>query len=150
MIKPEDLCPCCSGQSYAKCCEPFHNGEPPPSALALMRSRYSGYALKKIDYIIKTTHPDNPESKKALSIRKKEIRNFSESTKFKGLEILAFKDEGSESTVSFKALLSQNGIDCSFQERSLFKKVEGLWLYLSGEVLPLSNELPEFKRSSKE
>lgn len=52
-----DSCPCGSGQHYPDCCGQYHAGMPAPTAEALMRSRYSAYALKKVDYIINTTWP---------------------------------------------------------------------------------------------
>lgn len=130
MSKDSDLCPCHSGKKYADCCGPLHEGKPAESALALMRSRYSGYALKKIDYLIKTTHPDHPDSKKPMGIRRKDIKRFSECREFRDLHILTFKDnEDGTATVRFRAILFQDGKDCSFEENSLFKKEGDFWLY---------------------
>lgn len=49
-------CPCGSRKLFSQCCEPFHKGALPPTAEALMRSRYSAYANKNVDYIVETTH----------------------------------------------------------------------------------------------
>ncbi|NDE82074.1 MAG: zinc chelation protein SecC, partial [Chlamydiia bacterium] len=57
----EITCPCGTGNSYKLCCEPFHQGQLPDSALQLMRSRYSAYALCLPAYIISTTHPASPQ-----------------------------------------------------------------------------------------
>ena len=54
------LCPCQSGLRYKRCCRPLHQGAPAPSPEALMRSRYSAYALGLVDYIIDTTLPAGP------------------------------------------------------------------------------------------
>lgn len=57
------LCPCKSNISYSDCCEPYHNSTKLPStAEQLMRSRYSAYALKLINYLIETTHKDKLKS----------------------------------------------------------------------------------------
>ncbi|CAG9465116.1 unnamed protein product [Pedinophyceae sp. YPF-701] len=53
-------CPCGSGQAYGECCQVYHNGKAAPTAEALMRARYTAYAKKLADYIVDTTHPDNP------------------------------------------------------------------------------------------
>jgi len=120
------MCPCYSGLPYERCCKPLHDGQPAPTAVALMRSRYSGYALKKVDYIIETTHPDlAPHIKE-----KKELLQFCKETSFDGLDILNFDEEN----VKFRAHLSQNGKDCSFNEKSHFKKVDGKWKYHSGDI----------------
>ena len=53
----EPACPCGSGKYLPECCGRVHAGEPAPTAEALMRSRYSAYALGRIDYLIATTLP---------------------------------------------------------------------------------------------
>ena len=46
------LCPCGSGRTLAACCGRFINeGMIPPSAVALMRSRYSAFALNREDWL---------------------------------------------------------------------------------------------------
>lgn len=127
------LCPCHSKKPYEACCRPFHRGKSPATALELMRSRYAAYALALPDYIIDTTHPESPGF---FSDRKKgaqEIALFSSHTEFKGLDILAFQEEGPSATVTFRAHLLQGGKDVSFTEKSHFEKVQGKWLYRSGE-----------------
>ena len=124
-----DLCPCGSGNKYTQCCMPLHQGAVASSAEALMRSRYSAYALGLVDYIIKTTHPQNPDASRSVDERKKEIEEFCNKTLFEGLQIL----EKGEGMVKFTAYLSQEGKDFSFTEKSTFEKVQGNWLYLKGE-----------------
>ncbi len=123
-------CPCHSGKPYEACCGPYHSGALPPTPLDLMRSRFSGFALGNEEYIIETLHPDHPDSTLPLDERKAQIAEFCQKTRFEGLEIL---DSG-EDFVTFRAILSQNGRDCSFIERSQFAQINGKWLYLSGEI----------------
>lgn len=48
-------CPCCSQKNYQECCGPFiENSILPNSPEELMRSRYTAFCRKNIDYIIKT------------------------------------------------------------------------------------------------
>ncbi|CAL8470738.1 g10280 [Coccomyxa elongata] len=54
------LCPCCSGKAYAECCQPYHDGEEVPTPEAVMRARFSAYVKKFSDFIVATTHPENP------------------------------------------------------------------------------------------
>ncbi|MCE2982199.1 MAG: SEC-C domain-containing protein [Parachlamydia sp.] len=124
------LCPCHSGKKYKTCCESLHQDGRAENALALMRSRYAAYALSNADYIIKTTHPLNPHYNKNFEEWKKEILIFCQKTEFKDLRILA----SSLTSVTFLAILSYNGQDASFTEKSTFECVDGNWLYLSGEV----------------
>jgi SEC-C motif-containing protein len=125
-----DICPCGSGKNYSDCCQPLHQGAAAPSAEALMRSRYSAYARGLVEYIIKTTHPENHDAARSLEERRKEIELFCKNTVFKGLKIL----EAIETVVKFTAYLSQEGKEISFTEKSTFEKVLGRWLYLKGEL----------------
>lgn len=93
-----------------------------------MRSRYSAYALGMVEYIIATTHPNNPDASIALSDWQKAIGDFAETTYFRGLKILEFVDGEEEAFVMFEATLS----DGIMKEKSRFLKVEGKWLYESG------------------
>lgn len=54
---PRDPCLCCSGASFGGCCAPILAGEAAPSALALMRSRYSAYVLGDEDHLLRSWHP---------------------------------------------------------------------------------------------
>lgn len=131
-MKKEILCPCKSGKKYAECCEKYHQGGLPETALALMRSRYSGYALGLADYIVRTTHPVNPLYNKDPKERFDEIMKFSNDVDFDYLEIIDFTDGEELAFVTFKAGLIQDGLDVSFTERSRFLKVKGQWLYADG------------------
>jgi SEC-C motif-containing protein len=127
------LCPCHSGKQYETCCQPFHLGKNPDTALELMRSRYAAYALSMPEYIIRTTHPKNPQFSLDTKKWAEEISTFSSLTEFKNLEILDFEESGSWATVTFTAHLLQNKKDVSFTEKSRFEKVKGKWLYRNGE-----------------
>jgi SEC-C motif-containing protein len=128
------LCPCGSGKSYEVCCQPCHQGEAAKSAEALMRSRYSAYALGLVDYILKTMHQSHPDAARPVEVRRKEIGEFCKATVFKGLKISDVQEGESKSTVTFTAFLSQGGKDFSFTEKSTFEKVQGNWFYLNGEL----------------
>ncbi|MBD3809984.1 MAG: SEC-C domain-containing protein [Sulfuricurvum sp.] len=127
-ISPNAPCPCHSGKKYKQCCQPYHKGILPSNALKLMRSRYSAYALGMVEYIIATTHPNNPDASIALSDWQKAIGNFAKTTYFQGLKITEFADGEEEAFVTFEATLS----DGIMREKSRFLKVEGKWLYESG------------------
>lgn len=128
-ISPNTPCPCHSGKKYKHCCQPYHKGSLPFNALLLMRSRYSGYALGLIDYIIATTHPNNPDAAMTLADWQKGISDFAVSTQFIGLKIIEFIDGTEEAYVTFDATFDIG----SMKEKSRFLKVEGKWFYHSGE-----------------
>lgn len=125
------LCPCHSGEKYKKCCFPYHKGILPSTALKLMRSRYSAYALHLAGYIMETTHPDNPEYTNDGEKWEEDIADFCRNTRFMRLKIIEFIDGEHEAYVTFEAIFAT----ASLLEKSRFLKKEGKWLYESGEFL---------------
>lgn len=126
-------CPCSSKVLYHKCCKPYHDGLPAENALKLMRSRFAAYALDLSDYIVHTTHSENPDYTDDVDTWKEGILRFSQNTCFDRLEIIEFVDGEDSATVKFRAHLRQLETDASFTERSAFKKVGGCWKYHSGQ-----------------
>ena len=105
-MKPSSniLCPCGSGNKYKKCCSRYHKGAFAPNALSLMKSRYCAYAIGDSFYIIRTTHPDNPDYTIHRENWNKSILDFSEKTSFLSLEIIDFTDGEEEAFVTFTSL----------------------------------------------
>lgn len=94
-----------------------------------MKSRYCAYAVGESNYIIKTTHPSNTDYSEDLKSWKASIDDFSSATEFLDLAIVEFIDGESEAFVTFRAKLSSGDLI----EKSRFLKVDGRWLYVSGE-----------------
>ena len=127
------LCPCGSGRPYEECCETYIEGrETAPTAEALMRSRYAAHTLGKYDYLNETVHP---------SIRDEadheDMKKWSEAVEWEGLEIFSTKD-GAETDetgeVSFEARYSVNGMPQSLREDAFFRREDGRWYYVDGNV----------------
>ncbi len=130
------FCPCGSTRKYKKCCKIFHDKiEIPKIALQLMKSRYSAFAVSNVNYIISTTHKENPDFTDDLKSWEKDILAFCKYTKFEKLEILEFLEDDKESFVTFKATLFQDKKDISFIEKSRFLKVEDKWFYIDGQFM---------------
>lgn len=120
-------CPCGSNLDLATCCGRYHEGEPAPTAEALMRSRYSAYALGNLDYIAATC-----AGPAELTFDRAEAEILQLGTKWLGLEISRTtkgSERDSEGTVSFKARYRHNGADAALTETSLFKRIDGRWFY---------------------
>ena len=100
-----------------------------------MKSRFCAFAVCNSEYIIFTTHQNNPDFTQDLKSWNNDILNFSQNTKFEKLEILEFIDDKIESFVTFKATLFQDNTDISFIEKSRFLKVEDKWLYIDGQFI---------------
>ena len=120
------VCPCDTGEDYRECCSRFHNSDQAPeSALALMRSRYSAFALKLHDYLLKTQSNSSDEELKALERSNAETRWLS-------LNII---DHGTD-FVEFMAAYSDSTGYHAIRERSSFRQQCGRLVYLNGEAVP--------------
>ena len=75
-ISPNTLCPCGSRQKYKKCCQVYHKGASAKTALLLMKSRYSAYAVGDANYIVKTTHENNGDFSSEVKAWKQSIDAF--------------------------------------------------------------------------
>jgi uncharacterized protein YchJ len=99
-----------------------------------MRSRYCAYAKNIPDYIIATTDTDNPNYTTDHEQWRRELNQFACAARFESLKILEFVDGEETATVTFTAGLMQGQTDCSFTETSQFRRLDGRWFYLSGEL----------------
>lgn len=118
-------CPCGSGKEYAHCCEKYILGlQLAPTALDLMRSRYTAYVVRNADYLMATTH-----ERKRNHFSKKEILRWASENQWKQLQIVAFDD----CTVEFKAhFIGADGSEYTHHERSTFAKIKEQWFYEDG------------------
>lgn len=91
-----------------------------------MKSRYCAYAISNTKYIIKTTHPNNESFRNDKKAWDNELKEYCRNEEFLGLTII----DSSEDMVEFKAELSSGVL----YERSKFEKVDGVWLYESGNI----------------
>jgi len=130
-----ESCPCGSGRDYKDCCGPFLAGKANPStAEELMRSRYSAYAKKAVDYIIGTCLIDEEHG-----IDEEGTKKWAEKSTWLGLTILNTEKGGAsdeEGMVEFKAGYILDGLKENHHEKGYFKKKDGKWLYLDGEIIP--------------
>lgn len=123
------LCPCKSQLNYGICCRPFHNGKAKPkTAVQLMRSRYSAYFFRKVDYLVETTHPDARDA-----TLKQELEKTIYQANWSFLTIVGESgglEEDKMGKVEFIAEYFVNGEPFELHERSRFKRYKGVWKYL--------------------
>jgi len=133
MLNLTEKCPCCSDKLYRDCCDPLHRGETvAKTAEQLMRSRFSAYAKKEIDYLYETTHPDKRDDN-----FRAEMEAWANRAEFTRLEILGKKQGGAldkEGKVEFIAYYRQFGEDKQMHEISRFKRHQKRWLYVDGVI----------------
>lgn len=130
------LCPCGTQKAYDNCCGSYHeNIGSAPTAEALMRSRYSAFALNKMHYIRATQQLEN-ESDPVDDDELEAINNSNAQTNWTHLEILATEKgqaDDETGTVTFRAHFQEGQHKGELSEKSYFKKDKEHWLYVSGE-----------------
>jgi len=121
-------CPCGSDLAYAACCGALHAGEPAPTAEALMRSRYSAYALGLEPYLLDTWHPSTRPAALNLAREKPAPR-------WHGLKILRYQPVDADNAfVEFVAKYKVGGGSMQrLRELSRFRREGGRWFYVAGE-----------------
>ncbi len=142
-------CHCQSGKPFAECCEPYIKGvNNPPTAEALMRSRYSAYVTEDIPYLANTLHPKEREDFDEAGAAK-----WAREANWQGLEVVR-TDKGSandsKGEVEFKVSYKRHGSTCIHHERAEFRKSEGIWYFFDGKMIsdgPAKREGPKIGRN---
>ena len=121
-------CPCRKkreAETYAECCEPYHKGgEAAPTAEALMRSRYSAFALKDAAYLIATWHKSTRPSR----------IDFTPDQEWSVLRIVSAAEQEDRATVEFVARSRIGRRIHELHEVSRFVREQGRWFYIDGVI----------------
>ncbi|MBK6689923.1 MAG: YchJ family protein [Deltaproteobacteria bacterium] len=124
-------CPCGSNRTYDDCCGPYLEGRSdPPTAEALMRSRYTAYSQAAIDYLLATHDPPPPPE---------EVKAWAERAEFLSLQIVGTRAGGAlddEGEVEFLARYREAGVERVHHERSQFQRRQGRWCYVERLASP--------------
>lgn len=119
-----DRCPCLSGETFGGCCEPLLRGESDaPTALRLMRSRYTAFVVGSVDHLLRTWHP---------STRPRSLE-LDPATRWFRLDIHSTTGGGpldTRGTVDFEAHYRHDGLASSQREHSRFVREHRLWSYV--------------------
>ena len=96
-----------------------------------MRSRYTAYTLQDINYLASTLH-----GAELRDFDKEATAKWAQDSTWLGLEIVktsAGSSDDKDGTVEFKARYERDGKLQEHHEVSLFRKIEGRWLYSGGK-----------------
>ena len=113
-----------------------------------MRARYSAYAVCNVDFLFESSGPEVRGE-----FDEKTTREWSKSATWEGLEVVETEKgtpDDDEGYVSFVAHYSANGQTCEHHERSYFKKIDGAWRFIDGEIekkKPFQREEPKVGRN---
>lgn len=133
----EQLCPCGSQNPYEECCKKYlEGGALAPDCETLMRSRYTAFVKNDMAYLKKTWHPDTlPDDL------------TDEPNDWIYLEIISSDSGDTEGEVEFIAKLIYDGKLEVLHEVSSFEKIDGAWLYHSGEFEDDEVQVKKIKKS---
>lgn len=140
-------CPCGSGRALTDCCGPVLESGIAPSPEAMMRSRYSAYVLQDCGHLERSLAPESRHDFDLASTEK-----WAKSVDWLGLTILATSgaaDTDQFGRVEFAARFRQDGTELTHHENSRFRRHDGNWLYVDGEVIrtPVMRSGPKVGRN---
>ncbi|MET4159458.1 YchJ family metal-binding protein [Agromyces sp. PvR057] len=122
---PGTRCPCTSGLTFGECCGRWIvDGLPAPTAVQLMRSRFTAFALGDAGYLLATWHP---------STRPREL-DLDPTVSWTRLDILRTERGGPldrAGVVEFAAFSRHDGERGVQQEASSFVREDGRWSYVA-------------------
>lgn len=125
------LCPCGSQKQLAECCGPIIEGAPAPNAEALLRSRYTAFVTRQLDHVERTHAPEIRED-----FNRAEAERMAEECEWKGLDIRSVSENGDNAEIEFVIRFRRDKQDMIQLERSSFRRDDGHWLYVNGEINP--------------
>ncbi|HLO76145.1 MAG TPA: YchJ family protein [Magnetospirillum sp.] len=125
------LCPCSSGHPLDTCCAPLLDGTPAPTAEALMRSRYVAFVQGKMEYLDRTLAPEMRGE-----VDQAEVEHSAREAEGLGLEVRATAEDGDSATVEYVARFRMHGQQIAHHELARFRRENGQWLYVDGEMNP--------------
>lgn len=139
---PDNLtvnCPCGSTRSYLNCCRPFHVGQSScQSPTDVLRTRYTGFCFRLVDYILSTTHPTCRDYTADRIAWAKDLnkQGMFDSFEFVQLERGEQVIDGEQGWIDFRVRLrARQGAETVVRENSRFlRDDQGVWSYAGGEV----------------
>lgn len=125
-------CPCGSGDIFGDCCGPVLRQERRAgTAQALMRSRYTAFAVRDLEHLLASWHPRTRPPREELA------GSLAQDVRWLRLEVLAtalggpFDDTG---TVEFVAISKSEQGRQEQHEVSRFLREDGSWYYVDGDT----------------
>lgn len=128
-----EFCPCGSELNYSECCEKFLEGTAnAPTAEATMRARYTAFTKGRIDYIKSTYNPDELDQ-----FDEEGVTKWAKDSEWNKLQIKNTEgglEKDTTGVVEFIATYTIGGVKQDHREVSDFKKIDGKWYFMDGDV----------------
>jgi SEC-C motif-containing protein len=142
-------CACGIGESTETHCLPIiRRKQKAETAEALMRARYTAYALGEVDFIMDTHTPEA-----AKDVDRKSTEAWSKNSNWLGLEVLKTEGGGPDDEtgiVEFVARYKIKNVALDHRERAKFEKRGSQWLFADAEQIagpPVRHEGPRVGRN---
>ena len=127
------ICPCGSGRPFGDCCAPYIQGKSlPPTAEALMRSRYTAFARQEMPYLASTLHPSQRHDYDEAGATR-----WARESDWEGLEIIEVSQDpanANRGSVEFRASYRMNGVKHVHHELAEFRRTDGVWYFYDGKM----------------
>lgn len=134
-------CLCGSDLSYSQCCAQLHEGQITAlTAEALMRSRFTAFAMHDATYLLNTWDS---------TTRPAEVDFSKDTGEWTRLEIVMLKKgtaKDHKGIVEFKAFFTVDDEQRVMNEISRFVKKQGQWLYQDGKVKSIALDKGSFNQ----
>lgn len=130
-----NVCPCGTGRPTEDCCAPIIAGTPAPTAEALMRARYTAFVTRQIGGFLKETLVEEKWEEFDLG----EVEASAREAEGLGFEVRAAEGGGEADdtgTVEYVARFRIRGQNQAHHELATFRRRDGRWLYVDGQVKP--------------
>ena len=121
-----DRCHCGRSGGFDSCCGPVIDGtRPAATAEALMRSRFTAFAIGDRGHLLESWAPE---------ARPRELRLDADRrwTRLEILDIIDGRELSASGVVEFRAHYELDGVAGSVHERSTFRRERGRWVYVDG------------------
>ena len=125
------LCPCCSGLVFDECCAPILAGTPAPNPESLVRSRYTAFVKKQLDYVERTHASEVRED-----FNRAEAERLADECEWESLRIHRSKQYGDLAEVEFVVSFRREQKAIKGATASKFRREQGQWLYVSSKPAP--------------
>lgn len=127
-------CPCGSERPFDDCCGPVLAGQPAQSAEALIRARYTAYAVERIDFLLQTM-----SAEVQADLDPVEAARVAKEAEWLGVEIQGvFQDSPDDNSaeVEYVAKFRLEGQKRIHHERARLERGAQGWMVCGGEVNP--------------
>ena len=123
-------CPCTPTSSFDKCCGPFIvDGLVAPTPETVVRSRYSAFVMRSLDYIDQTHAPEICDD-----FNRAEAERIAEDVDWHGLEIVGTTSRGDGVEVEYIVRIRQSNRIVAKSSVSRFRQEDGRWLLVSSRA----------------